>query len=155
MLFRSVSQSRYREDLDGDGFGSDILVSCGVLLGNDCDDFDNQIYPSAQESCNGIDDNCNVEIDEFVLLTFFFDGDGDGFGDPNLVDYGCELPLGYVLNDTDCDDTVVLFLDMDGDGFGSTVMDACGSDNSDDCLDSDAQINPSALEVCEIGRAHV
>lgn len=137
------------EDLDGDGFGSDILVSCGVLLGNDCDDFDNQIYPSAQESCNGIDDNCNVEVDEFVLLTFFFDGDGDGFGDPNLVDYGCELPLGYVLNDSDCDDTVVLFLDMDGDGFGSTVMDACGSDNSDDCLDSDAQINPSALEVCD------
>lgn len=45
-------------DRDGDGFG-DIL--CG---GTDCDDLDPEINPSAEEVCDGIDNDCDRIIDE-------------------------------------------------------------------------------------------
>jgi hypothetical protein len=137
------------EDLDGDGYGNENVVSCGVHLNGDCDDFDGMINPGVSELCNGIDDNCNVEVDEFVLLTFYMDMDGDGFGDANAADFGCELPTGYVLNDSDCDDASIFYADADGDGFGSLTVDACGVDNSADCDDENAQISPEAIELCD------
>ena len=37
--------------------------------------------------------------------TFYRDADGDGYGNHSLTTQSCEQPVGYVLNDTDCDDT--------------------------------------------------
>lgn len=45
---------------DGDG-DREPPRSCG---GQDCNDADNQIAPSARERCNGQDDNCNGRVDE-------------------------------------------------------------------------------------------
>jgi len=45
-------------DMDGDGFTN---ASCG---GTDCDDTDAAISPSADERCNGVDDNCDGATDE-------------------------------------------------------------------------------------------
>ena len=46
-------------DGDGDGFGP------GCVRGTiDCDDNNQMVFPDAAEVCNGIDDNCNNEIDE-------------------------------------------------------------------------------------------
>lgn len=44
-------------DADGDGFPSEV----------DCNDFDASINPAALESCDGIDNNCNTEVDEGSL----------------------------------------------------------------------------------------
>ncbi len=82
-------------DLDNDGFCSDI----------DCDDTDPTINPSASEICDGIDNNCNGQIDEGVLISFYADTDSDGFGDINNSLQACSVPSGYVLNNTDCDDS--------------------------------------------------
>ncbi len=62
-------------DADGDGYGSLLLdtVTCfteipGYVLNSlDCDDTNPNIYFGAPEILNGLDDNCNNEIDEGVL----------------------------------------------------------------------------------------
>jgi MYXO-CTERM domain-containing protein len=45
-------------DADGDGEAS------SACDGSDCDDEDPMVFSIQQESCNGIDDNCNGDIDE-------------------------------------------------------------------------------------------
>jgi len=41
----------------------------------------------------------------FVSTTYYADFDGDGFGDPNNSIAECDALSGYVLDNTDCDDT--------------------------------------------------
>lgn len=77
-------------DTDGDG----------VFAGADCDDENVNVYPGAQESCDGLDNDCDGETDERMA---FADADGDGYGDP-LTPVSCSVP-GSVSNNTDCDDT--------------------------------------------------
>ena len=63
--------SVYYADVDGDGFG-DIMhdtIACNLPMGyvtdsTDCNDTNNLIYPTAEDICNSIDDNCNGLIDE-------------------------------------------------------------------------------------------
>ncbi|MDH5491930.1 MAG: MopE-related protein, partial [Myxococcales bacterium] len=57
------------------------------------------------EVCNGLDDDCDGISDEGVLLTYFPDLDGDGFGNATAAPTtGCVLPLGVSRLGTDCDD---------------------------------------------------
>jgi len=57
---------------DGDGDGHKARTdSCHT--GTDCNDNNANIYPSRAESCNGIDDDCDSQVDEG------FDKDNDGF----------------------------------------------------------------------------
>ncbi|HJN76663.1 MAG TPA: MopE-related protein [Myxococcota bacterium] len=58
------------------------------------------------EVCNGIDDDCDGDVDEEVLLTFFADSDADGFGDSATEVEACEAPSGFVEDSTDCDDSL-------------------------------------------------
>ena len=66
----------YFRDADGDGYGSltNTLAACSLPLGyvtnnNDCNDARAAINPGANEICvNGIDDNCNGQIDEGCSL---------------------------------------------------------------------------------------
>ncbi len=83
-------------DADGDGY---IATSDG---GDDCDDGDPSVNPGATEACNGVDDNCDGNIDEGVPATYT-DADGDGYGDPNSP-LACSDPNG-VTNSADCNDT--------------------------------------------------
>ena len=127
-------------DADGDGFTNDV----------DCDDSNADINPNASESCDGIDNNCDGEIDEGVTSIFYADGDGDGFGVSAYSTEACEVPNGYADNDLDCDDqndavypdapeqcdeldndcdeetdeelVETWYLDFDGDGFGDSDM---------------------------------
>ncbi len=82
-------------DADADGFGE----SC------DCDDTDPLINPNATEVCDGVDNNCDLAIDESGgTITYYADADGDSFGDPLISSTACTPPAGYVLDNTDCDD---------------------------------------------------
>ena len=59
-----------------------------------------------QETCNGIDDDCDGDIDEgFTLNTFYLDADVDNFGNSLIDTLSCSLVDGYILDNTDCDDS--------------------------------------------------
>ena len=92
----------------------------GVLSVNDCDDNDNLIFPGAVELCDGIDNDCDGEIDETAAggNVFYVDGDGDGFGAKRDMITACVAPEGYVTN-------------------------------ADDCKDDDAEVYPGAPEHCD------
>ncbi|MFH1468178.1 MAG: lectin-like protein [Pseudomonadota bacterium] len=64
---------RYYRDQDGDGYGDPTvsLVSYGQPAGyvkdaSDCDDSDPAVHPGAEERCNGLDDDCDDDIEELV-----------------------------------------------------------------------------------------
>ncbi len=81
-------------DGDGDGFADDV----------DCDDGDVTVYPGAAEVCDGIDNNCNGDVDEGLLETWFLDADGDGHGNSVTETEECNAPDGHVAEGGDCDD---------------------------------------------------
>lgn len=104
-------------DLDGDGWGDatspglpshtdtdGVCLPGTVSLAFDCDDSNADISPNGNETCNGLDDNCNTVIDEDVLITYYRDADLDGYGTPTLTVQGCSPPAGYVANSSDCND---------------------------------------------------
>ncbi len=149
-----ITKNTYYLDIDGDGFGNpdisiqDCKLSSGYSTDNtDCDDTDSITYPGAPEICDHKDNNCDGIIDDGLTQnTYYLDTDGDGFGDPNNSIQDCELPSGYVTDNSDCDDTDSItypgapeicdhkdnncdgtiddglqntyYLDADGDGFG-------------------------------------
>ncbi len=105
----------YYRDADGDGYGNpdSMINSPGispvgyVLNAADCDDANNLISPDAAEICNGMDENCNgIPDDGIPSTTFYFDGDGDGFGDVFTDSTTCypEVP-GYTTDSADCNDS--------------------------------------------------
>jgi hypothetical protein len=72
----------------------------------DCNDADSTIHPGANEKCNSIDDDCDGVTDEDVtdLITWYYDGDGDGYGDNNNTVQSCGQPEHFVAVGGDCDD---------------------------------------------------
>jgi hypothetical protein len=101
----------YYEDGDGDGFGDpeQALEACSVpdgaaANGSDCDDAHELSYPGAAEICDGLDNDCDGNIDDNDVIPWYADADGDGFGDPEAVVESCSQPDGTVANGEDCDD---------------------------------------------------
>jgi uncharacterized protein YegL len=82
-------------DLDEDGYRP---------YDGDCDDEDPSRSPGVTETCDGVDNNCDGEIDEDVLTTVYYDNDDDGYGDPDTSIESCAGISGYVADNTDCDD---------------------------------------------------
>jgi hypothetical protein len=125
----------YYIDKDNDGFGDENLTidTCTSIaptnysiISGDCDDLYSNINPNANELCNGIDDNCNNEIDDnLVLYTFYVDNDNDGYGDAEFRIDTCDvnIPFGYSSNNTDCDDN--------NSNINENVLEVCdGFDNN-------------------------
>src|SRR6185503_7624802 len=62
------------------------------------------VHPAASETCNGVDEDCDGNTDEGVLVTSYADADGDGFGNAASSDVSCEPPAGNASAAGDCDD---------------------------------------------------
>jgi len=102
----------YYIDNDGDGYGdvNESVEACTAPVGFvenslDCHDGNIDINPDAVEICDGLDNNCDGQIDEGLLNTYYVDNDNDGFGNPNQSVVACSLPPGFVENADDCDDS--------------------------------------------------
>ena len=103
----------YYEDSDGDGYGNPLstVQTCTrpdgyAHIGNDCDDNDPSI--PGTEVCDGIDNDCDGEIDEDCGQYYYLDNDGDGYGTYAGAIKACIKPDGYVENTGDCDDNDAL-----------------------------------------------
>ena len=104
--------STFYLDVDQDGFGDDeaILEACEVrdgyvAIGNDCDDGNADVFPSAPEVCDELDNNCDGQVDEDVQTAFFTDRDGDGYGSDDSIEWACEEREGVTSTSGDCDDS--------------------------------------------------
>ena len=113
--------STFYADIDRDGFG-DPMVTANACVAprdfvaddTDCDDTRADIHPAAQEvcdgpnddeDCDGLADDADDSVDVETFRTFHADDDGDGFGDPLVTTWSCDVPPGFVQDGTDCDDT--------------------------------------------------
>jgi len=95
-------------DEDSDGHASWLLGECG----GDCDDRDDAIGPHAAEVCDGVDQDCDLAIDEGVGRRCGEDADGDGYGSTTasrVICDGAECPDGFVADASDCWDAVGSF----------------------------------------------
>jgi len=149
--------STFYQDSDSDGYGNPNVStqSCdlpgGYVTDNtDCNDNSDSIYPGATEACNGVDDDCDNQIDEGVTTTFYRDVDGDSYGNSSATTQACSAPTGYVEDNTDCKDnntsiypgatevcngvdddcdgqtdegvTTTFYQDSDSDGYGNVSL---------------------------------
>ena len=71
----------------------------------DCDDNNPEIAPGQKEVCDNIDNNCDEQIDEGLMQTYYRDYDRDGYGDPEHPIARCMAGDGFATNDDDCDDS--------------------------------------------------
>lgn len=79
---------------------------CGEVEGeSDCDETDPDIGPNCPEVCDGVDNNCDDQIDEGLTATWYQDRDEDHWGDAAVATVACDPGVGWVLSGADCDDT--------------------------------------------------
>ena len=134
------------DDCDGDSFTDD-----------DCDDFDPTVFPSAPEICDGVDNNCNGDVDEISISCYSGPDESVGVGACRGGVRGCvDGALGECVGevipvmercdpaldvgvDDDCDGQVDEGCDLDQDGVSVT---------QGDCDDHNPNVNPNAPEVC-------
>jgi len=114
-------------DSDNDGFGDAndagtlVVGGCDSVSSDnntDCDDSNGTTNPNGVEVCDGLDNNCDGSVDEGFAASTWYE-------------------------------------DADGDGFGASGTDSsrCDQppgyvDNTLDCDDGDAGVNPGTTEVC-------
>ena len=132
-------------DNDSDGYGdfNSSTMACAQPTGyvsdsTDCNDTDGAISPIAVETCDGIDNNCNGDVDGDAtvnLTTYFRDADQDGYGDRNTTQSACNTPIGFVSDSSDCDD-------FDNDIFpGASELCNGFDDNCDGAIDESTAVD--------------
>ncbi|MEW6076336.1 MAG: PilC/PilY family type IV pilus protein [Thermodesulfobacteriota bacterium] len=151
-LATAVMAARFYRDADSDGYGNPsvyvdrrIRPSGYVTNSDDCNDANSAIHPGVQDVCDSVDNDCDGTTDE-GCVTWYRDSDNDLHGNPAVSTVSLVQPAGYVVDNTDCDDTnsavfsgatefcdtldndcdgstdegcVPWYRDLDGDGYGN------------------------------------
>jgi predicted outer membrane repeat protein len=133
--------TRWYLDSDQDGFGaSGTVLHIGCLTSytgtenvapndTDCDDVDEEIFPGADEYCNGEDNDCDGQNDNDALDAIAWQADCDGDSYLGATEVFACTPTDSICDDGD---------DPDGGWLES------GS-TAEDCDDEDPTINPETI----------
>ncbi len=162
-------------DADGDGYrptGLPTLVSANLSCGdageasaaagsNDCDDTTADRSPGLSERCDGIDNNCNLIVDDAVAtLSYYPDRDGDLRGDATAAPIvSCAVVAGRVANASDCNDADASVysgaLEIPGDGVDQSCdgLELCFEDGDGDGYRSSLTGPSSSLSCSQAGFA--
>jgi hypothetical protein len=154
-----VCTNNFYRDADGDTYGTSLITiqACTAPAGyvarsGDCNDADVAINPGAVEVCgNGIDDNCDGQIDEgCILYTFYKDTDADTYGDPtsSVTNYTGTVPAGYVTNKTDCNDNNKNVNPAAVEICGNGIDDNCNGQIDEGVCGTSSHIFPTATTCC-------
>lgn len=177
-------EGQWYADNDYDGYGDpdNSIEGCrpeggledGVWVADssDCDDDNYEICPSCYEYCDGLDNDCDGQVDgpgSENWILYYEDLDCDSHYNPNIEAYGmCDTPpdgcyieaewveteLAALQDCDDTDDNITSFYgeapgvcgqDYDGDGFVSV------DEGGTDCNDDDGLISPYEAESCGDG----
>ena len=129
--------------------GDDFTVAQG-----DCDNNNATVYPGAPELCNGVDDNCDGEVDGRSVACYDGDPATLGLG-------GCHPGTQTCVEgvEGDCVGEVLPLVEACGDGLDNNcdgvVDEGCDGDADGvtvaqgDCDDGDALVFPGAPETCD------
>ena len=175
-------------DADEDGHGSTAMttIACAapagfVAVGDDCDDACSTCHPANTEEthCDGLDDDCDMALDEGVMTTWYRDCDHDGFGQPSAFDaprcarptlapIGCPdgswTTLEPVGTDLDCADREPRAFPGQTEYFGTAINGAhAGPDFDFDCDGAESELHgpflctgsPTIMYRCASGWAAV
>ncbi len=149
-----------------DNFASDLATGTSIIT----DKTDTIVLPASFDAISQVtfrfyiinmgsiqatwrNDNITIvgNINSIQPSTFYADADGDTYGNAAVTISACSAPVGYVADNTDCDDnnaainpTTVWYEDLDGDNVGveSTTFEGCEPPSgfaliTGDCDDSD------------------
>jgi sugar lactone lactonase YvrE len=169
-------------DADGDRYGdaARAAMACPgsprfATEGGDCNEADRTVNPGQVEICDGVDNDCDGNIDELArAVTWYRDTDGDGFGSAaSGTTVSCVPVSGHSLLATDCNDTAVNVSpvaaercngrDDDCNGVADFAIAAGNTEDDDrdgfadpmcpvtdgDCADTDPLAFPGAPELCD------
>jgi hypothetical protein len=102
-------------DSDLDGYGGPVTIeACTQPPGyreapRDCDDHDASVHPTADEVCDGVDNDCDTLVDDQDALSpgegreLYIDADGDGAGSGAPI-LACGVRPGLSESPDDCND---------------------------------------------------
>jgi hypothetical protein len=154
----AVDAATWCDDDDGDGHGDPeaCAVACEAPSGtltasqaDDCDDRDPGIHPSAEELCNGVDDDCDDEVDEEAAdaVSLWLDQDGDGHGDPATTTTGCPDTEGWSSSDDDCDDDEPLAAPSLEETCNDGIDNDCDGGANDCKIQGDIDLGTSDVKI--------
>ena len=157
----------FYQDQDGDGYGdpNDTQEACSAPSGyvsndDDCDDSDAAIKPGATEVCDGVDNDCDGNVDEggvcadkivFVSSAVYDGNFGNGAPGPHFTaaDAVCQT----LASNAGLGGTFKAWLSGRPDGFG------CGDGSGSDCAGQDVvdrfTQNPGPYQMPDVANTKV